>query len=204
MRLGDINRLLNPLRRKIFLLIGRAILAAVDNSETTQLLQVTILKDETISDVERFQEYGFESYPKAGAECFVVFLNGNRSQGIVLSVMDRQYRPDIDEGEIAFYTHENESAGGHRIHFKTGQKIEIFCKEATVNATVKAKVDSPATEVTGGSVELASQDAVKKLLNEDFAGLFDTHVHTDPQGGLTGAPTISSAASDMTANTEAS
>jgi phage gp45-like len=75
------NKLIQPLKRKVFLLIGRAILTAVNNSEKFMKVQVTALKDETITDIERVQEYGFETYPKKDAEAFIVFPNGNRDQG---------------------------------------------------------------------------------------------------------------------------
>lgn len=143
MLLNDFKRLIAPLQKKIFLLLGRAILTAVDNSTSTQLVQLTLLSGETISGVERFQEYGFETYPFTDAEPFAVFLNGNRNRGVVLCIMDSQYRPDdLSEGEVAMYTDEDKSAGGHRIWFKRGQIIEVNCKEAIVNASVKAEVNT--------------------------------------------------------------
>ena len=106
MTFPDINKLLTPVKRKIFLLIGRAILTAVDNSEKTMKIQVTGLSDETITGIERFQEYGFESYPKIDSEAEVVvgFINGNRDQGIALCIHDRAYRPtDLSEGDVRVY-----------------------------------------------------------------------------------------------------
>ncbi len=73
----DFKRLIRPITNKIFLLLGRAVLMAINNSEDTQKIQVIALADETISDIERFQEYGFETYPIPGAEAFIGFLNGN-------------------------------------------------------------------------------------------------------------------------------
>lgn len=143
MRLSDFKRLLAPLQRKIYLMLGRAILTAVSNSTTTQLVQLTALDGETISDVERFQEYGLETYPFKDAEALVIFLNGNRDRGAVICIMDRQYRPDdLSEGEVAQYTDEDKLTDGHRIWFKRGQIIQVNCKEAIVNASVKAEVNT--------------------------------------------------------------
>ena len=98
-----INKLLAPIKNKLFLMIGRGILNAIDNSGKTQLLKLTALKGETISGVERFQNYGFESYPEAG-EAIIVFPNGNRDQGIAICLMDRDLRPvDLLPGDVRVY-----------------------------------------------------------------------------------------------------
>lgn len=215
MNFSDFKRLIEPIKRKIFLSLGRAILKAINNSEGTQKIQVIALSGETITDIERFQEYGFETYPFIDAEAFAAFLNGNRDHGIVLCVHDRRYRPtDLVEGEICNYTDEDQESGGHRIHFKRGQIIEINCKQAiinavdkaeintkqaNINATVQAKVTSPDTEVTGGTVKLASQAGMQKLLNDNFATLYDGHQHG---GGV--VPDQSAGASHRTANVEGS
>lgn len=97
-------KLLAPIKNKIFLMIGRGVVKAINNSEGTQKIQIVGLKDETISDIERLQEYGFESYPKKDSEALVLFLNGNREQGIVIKVHDRENRPkDLQEGDSCMY-----------------------------------------------------------------------------------------------------
>jgi phage baseplate assembly protein V len=101
-----LQRFLAPIKKKIFLLIGRAILTAIDNSGNIQKIQVTALKDETISDVERAQEYGLETYPKTDseAEVIILFLNGNREQGICVKIHDRANRPTgLNEGDVYLY-----------------------------------------------------------------------------------------------------
>ena len=57
MNLLDWKRLIRPITNKIFLLLGRAVLRAVENSGATQKIQIVALASETISDIERFQEY---------------------------------------------------------------------------------------------------------------------------------------------------
>ncbi len=114
---------LELLKRKIFLLIGRAILSAINNTEKTQKIQVTLLKDETVTDIERFQEYGFETYPKVGsAEAVIAFLNGNRDHGIVLCVHDREFRPvglsALSAGEVMMYDWQ-----GSKVYFKSDGSV---------------------------------------------------------------------------------
>jgi len=100
----DIFRWLQPLKKKIMLLVGRCILTAINNSEGTQKIQIKGLKNETVTDIERFQEYGFETYPKKDSEALILFINGNRDSGIVACVHDRNYRPkDLSEGDVCVY-----------------------------------------------------------------------------------------------------
>jgi phage gp45-like len=144
MRLSDFKRLLAPLQRKIYLMLGRAILTAVSNSTTTQLVQLTALDGETISDVERFQEYGLETYPFKDAEALVVFLNGNRDRGAVICIMDRQYRPDdLSEGEVALYTDEDSSR--HRVWLKRGNIIELIGGAGIVGGVITNQSLDPFT-----------------------------------------------------------
>jgi phage baseplate assembly protein V len=137
----DIYRLIDSIKRKIFLLIGRAILTAIDNSGKTMTVQVTGLKDETITGIERFQEYGFESYPKIGtAECVIGFINGNREHGIVLCIHDREYRPlDLESGDTRQYDYRGNKitckSTGIEIECLNGNKIEMISGEVKVNGT---------------------------------------------------------------------
>ena len=155
--LEDFKRLIRPIQNKIFLTLGRALLALVNNAEGTQKLQITALEDETITDVERFQEYGFETYPLVGAEIFSGFLNGNRDLGIILCVHDRRYRPkDLAEGDVRHYDYrgnkitcqssgiEVECLNGNKVHLTNigikmeclnGNIVEMIAGEVKVNGT---------------------------------------------------------------------
>jgi len=118
------TKLFDNIRARILRLIGRAKLTTVSNSKKTQLVQVKALKDETITDIERFQEYGFETYPKADAETLTLFPGGNRDQGSVVCIMDTRYRPtDLKEGEVQVY-----DWNGSLIHLKSDNSIYIESK----------------------------------------------------------------------------
>jgi len=145
---NDFKRLIAPIQRKIFLLLGRALLTAVNNSEGTQKIQITVLNNETITDVERMQEYGFETYPFTGAEVMTLFLNGNRDHGIAVCVHDRRYRPkDLVEGEVCMYTDEDQETDGHRVHLKRGQIVEVDGKQLIVNSGTSVTVNAPLATV---------------------------------------------------------
>lgn len=162
--LADFNRLIKRLKGKVQLVIGRAVLAAIDNSEKTQKAQVVALYDETITGVERFQEYGFETYPKKDAEVLLNFINGNRDQGVAVCVHDRRYRPqDLSEGDTVMYTYEDKASSTHRIHFKSGRIIQVI----------------------GAGIEIGAASGHKAVCIEDlvdsintFISTFNAHTHT--------------------------
>lgn len=146
MKLNDFNRLIRPLKNKIFLLLGRALLHAVNNSEMTQKIQVVALNGEIITDIERFQEYGFETYPHEESEVAIMFLNGKRDHGIALCVHDRRYRPDdLSEGEVCLYTDED-SGSYFRVHMKRDRTLEIKCNK------LNFIVDDDCTFTVGGDM----------------------------------------------------
>lgn len=156
--LSDFKRLIAPLQRKIYLFAGRAILTAINNSESTQKIQIIGLSGETITDIERFQEYGLETYPKANAEALTLFLNGNRDHGITICVHDRRYRPDdLSEGEAALYTHEDQNTHNHRIHLKAGQIIDAL--GLIINIIGATKINEETTD----KEETISNDKIETI-----------------------------------------
>jgi len=172
------KRLITALKNKIYLIVGRAILKAVNNGESTQKLQIVALNGETITDIERFQEYGFESYPFADAEVAALFLNGNRDNGIVICVHDKRYRPtDLAAGEVAVYHSES-----HRVILKAGGVIEIAGTEIKIG------------DVTG---------ALEKLLNKLAMDIYNGHTH-NVLPGITDVPnTLMVEDTDTTVKTKA-
>ena len=73
--------------------------------------------NETITDRECFQHYGFTSRPLAGAEA-VLIANGNHI--VMIAEDDRRYRIAIEAGEVCIYTDE-----GDHVRFKRGKEIYI-------------------------------------------------------------------------------
>ena len=132
--LNDFKRLITPIRKKLYLIIGRAILLAVTNSGKYQIIKISAGAGNILNDVERMQEYGLDSYPKVSetSEALCLSPNGNRESAVVIKVQDRETRPtDLNEGEVILYTHED-SGGSHRIHLKAGQEIEIKGSTITI------------------------------------------------------------------------
>lgn len=57
-------RMFEQLARRLRLIVDRAVVRIVTDSLGRQNLQVQTLADATNDDVERFQQYGFTSFPR--------------------------------------------------------------------------------------------------------------------------------------------
>ena len=99
-----VRRLAEGLRARVQLMIGRAVVRAIDDGRRLQEVQLALLPGELRDQVERFQEYGFTSVPHPGAEAVVVFIGGNRDHGLVAACDDRRHRPrGLKIGEVMIY-----------------------------------------------------------------------------------------------------
>lgn len=138
------SMLIENLKRKIFLLLGRGIVKALTTNQGTQLIQVVALDGETISDVERMEEYGFTAVPLTDSEAAIGFINGNRDQGLILCIGDRRYRPtNLASGEVQVY-----DKNGSRVHLKADGSIEIESKKTMLIKAPSGTVVEDATGIT--------------------------------------------------------
>ncbi|MCP4147916.1 MAG: phage baseplate assembly protein V [bacterium] len=153
---SDVKRLLNPVKNSIFLLLGRAVVKLIENSSKVQKIQVVGLTKETITGIERLQNYGFESFPRTGSEAFIAFVNGNREQGVALVVQDPDARPEIQEGEVCVYTH-----AGNKVYLKTDSigiesgKSKIEVKEQSVIINTETEIS---LKIGGSEIKVSSEN----------------------------------------------
>jgi len=133
MRLVD--KMLAPVKRRLRLLVTRGVVKLIDDAKQMQELQITGLAGEVIDGVEHIQHYGFTAHPHPEADCLMLNVGANRSHPIVIAAEDRRYRiKNLTEGEVALYTDEN-SNGGHRIHLKRGNIIEMVAGASSIVMT---------------------------------------------------------------------
>ena len=125
---AQFDRLIGPLRRRVLLMVGRAVLRVVDDSLKLQAVQVEGLPGEVLDGIERWQQYGFTSVPHPGAEAIIAALGGQRQHSVVLAVEDRRYRVmGLEQGEVCIYTDEdeNDSTMVHRITLGRGRVMKL-------------------------------------------------------------------------------
>ena len=121
-----LDHMLAPLRRRVLLGIGRAVLKLVDDARRLQVVQVQGLARETLDGAERVQQYGLTSHPHRGAECVLLAVGGMRQHPLVVAIDDRRFRvTGLAEGEVCLYTDEDGNAGAHRVVLKRGRVAEI-------------------------------------------------------------------------------
>lgn len=107
--------------------------------------------NETFTNREYFQHYGYTSRPLPDAEG-IVLKKGNNI--IMIASDDRRYRIALENGEVAIYTDEGDFIHLKRnkiLHIKTGNKllvdatsdVEVNTTRAKVNASESAELASP-------------------------------------------------------------
>ncbi|WP_455820596.1 phage baseplate assembly protein V [Pseudomonas cerasi] len=140
--------------RGISNLLSRAVVRTVTATTKCQSLQISMAGNESKSDIEHFEPYGFTSSPHTGAEAVAACFDGDRSHGVVLVVADRRYRiKGLASGEVAFHDDQGQSVtlkrsgivvdgGGKPIIFKNAPKARF---EMSIEATgdIKDNCDGP-------------------------------------------------------------
>lgn len=170
--LNDFTRIIAPIKTRIKMMISRAIVNLVDDKTAIQLLQISILKDETKSGVERIQNFGFSSNPKKGAESVVVFVNGNRDHALVIAVDDSRYRiKNLPEGASVHYDWDGN-------YIKLSKEVGIEINAPNEKVTIKAS----------GDIKIGNSQ-LKALVNESFKAIFDNHIHNVSVAGTPAAQT---------------
>lgn len=182
--------------------VARAVLNVVDDEGNMQRVQISLLEDEVIDGVERFQNYGFTSVPDGGSEATVVFVGADRSHPVVVVADDRRVRKKgLKPGEVAVY-HKN----GDFIHLKNENEIEVKtktfnvnCTTATLSASSEIMLDTPLATLTGrqqttgeksgggastfvGGLENAGGEIISNGIS------LEHHTHPGDSGGTTGEP----------------
>lgn len=179
-----INKLIEGLRARVQLMVGRAILTAINDATRVQTVQAQLLDEETHDEVERIQHYGYTSVPLPGAEGVLVFVGGNRDHGLVIATDDRRYRKaSLQPGEVALYTDLGQS-----VHLtRDGLVIDGAGLPMTVINTPLTRIESD-LEVTGQVKDLCDSTGTTM---SSMRATYNGHTHSDPQGGAVGTPTPS-------------
>lgn len=186
-------RALKPLKDRVLLMIGRAIISAVKEGGPFQQLQVSIFAGESMDKVTRFQEFGFASNPPPGSEGIVLALQGNRENLVVIATENRTVRfKNCAPGEMAIYTDD-----GTHIHLKKDGQVEL--KTATLltvdapdtlfkgNVTVEGDLEVQGDTSLLGELSVVGvaefQDDVTMLKNLAVTMVVGAAGYTGPGGG---------------------
>ena len=136
---------MGPQKQRLENLIARGTLGALNRGKKMQRVQAKLTAGEAKQSLEFFENYGFTSAPTAGAEVLAVFVDGDRSHGIVIAVADRRYRIALEAGEAALY-----DDLGRVVHL-TREGLVLDGKDSPVRvlSTDKVRFETPLLECTG-------------------------------------------------------
>jgi len=158
-----VERMIRPLRNRVYTIITRAVLETVRDDEKMQLVKLSLLAGESRSDVERFQNFGVTSHPLPGAEAVAVAVGGNRDHLIVIATDDRRFRiKDLPAGGVAIYS-----------------AVE---GENEAKQIIKVLPD--------GNIELGKGTLEKLVNGETFKVEFEAHTHIGNLLAPTGPPIL--------------
>ena len=180
---NQIDRLYN----RMFNLIATAYFSTVDDSKNVQYAQVVLNDNERRDNTPRLAEFGFTSNPPIGSDAVVIFIGGDRSNGVIIATGDQATRPKgLASGESMQY-----DAFGKYIYLKADGTIEIQANggdvnvldaaNVTVNASVKVRLVTPLLEVTGDIIDNCDTQT------RTMAGMrevYDIHTHNGVMNGI--------------------
>lgn len=165
-----VNDALNAFRGRLQMMVGRALIAAVNDDATLQTLQIELTADEAQDGVEHFQPYGLAYKPHTGAEAIALAVGGLRSHAVVLTVTDRRYRlKALQDGEVALYDDQGQKLllGRDGIVIETPKDISISAQgDFSVEAGGAVSIRGDGELLIDGATILlgegASLDAARK------------------------------------------
>ena len=167
-------KLLEPLKRKISLMLSRAIINLIDDSNEIQLAQISLLAGETRDDAEVFGNYGFASNPPSKSEAIVGSIGGARSHSVILAIANREFRLKLLEtGEVAIHDDQ-----GQKVHLKrdgieitTPQKLTINAPNCDWNGDINHNGIIHTNDVLAGNVSLKNHKHLLVKTGTDKSGV---------------------------------
>ncbi|WP_321896045.1 phage baseplate assembly protein V [Paraburkholderia heleia] len=182
--------------RRILNIIGRARVNLVKDSGAVQMAQLTVNDLETIDNIPVVHDFGFSSNPPAGSDVAMVFVGGDRSNGVIVASNHQKYRVrNLAPGESVIYTQDGKqiyltASGGIKVA-ANGQPVEVDnATTVTINAATKVRMVTPRLECTGDIVD--NCDTTGRSMAADRV-IYDGHTHPVPNVQLGGPGTNTNA-----------
>lgn len=206
-----LNRLLEPLRRRIATMVGRCILHAVNAGTGIQTVQVQVLADEVMDGVEHMEPYGFTSHPLSGAEGVLLNVAGQRGAAVAVCLGNRAFRlKELLAGEVALYTDEGDKLvfkRNHHVELTTlhvrimaDEDVAVVTKRYTVEASEGVEYVTPSltSRAAEGGTSAArfegtmhvTQDITSDADVQAGAVSLRNHVHPENDGGGPTSPPV--------------
>jgi phage baseplate assembly protein V len=192
--MSDQQGILERTARRVLLSLARALVTTVNDAGGVQMMQVKLNALETRDNTPRAAEFGFTSNPPIGSDAFVVFLGGDRSNGVVLGTVHQPSRPkNLAPGETMLYSQDGKyvyltASGGIVVEAKNQAVTVNDATTVTINAATKVRMVTPRLECTGDIVDNCDTTG-RSMASERVIYNGHTHPVTNVQ---TGSSTINS------------
>jgi phage baseplate assembly protein V len=161
--------------RRLLLMIGRGRITAADDTGPVQKLQLQLGAEELKDNTPRLAEYGLASMPPAGSDAVLLFLAGERTNGVVIATGNQTWRMrGLASGEVALHDDK-----GQCIYLSSdGIRIDGGGKPIQIANTPSVLFDTPQLRVTGSIVadgDVSDQGGAKSMAGMRAA--YDAHHH---------------------------
>jgi phage baseplate assembly protein V len=166
--------------RRVLLSLARALVTTVNDSGGVQMMQVKLNPLETRDNTPRVAEFGLTSNPPVNSDAFVVFLGGDRSNGVVLGTVHQPSRPkNLASGETMIYSQDGKSiyltaSGGIVVDAKNQAVTVNNATTVTINAATKVRMVTPLLECTGDIIDNAGSNGHTMA---QMRSIYNTHTH---------------------------
>lgn len=131
---GSLLAAVERVYRRVLLSLGRGRITLADDSGSVQTVQAQISASEVYDNTPRVAEYGFTSLPPSGSDAVLVFIGGDRSNGVVVGTNHQASRlKNLQTGEVAIFDDQGQSVWIKR----GGIVIEGAGKPITINGNVQ-------------------------------------------------------------------
>jgi len=144
--MNDIHGAIERMYRRILLVIGRGRIKTGADNGPVQLQQVRLSQFETFDDVPRLSEYGFNSMPPPESDAVLVFVGGNRRDGVIVATGNQQFRMrSLKPGEVSI----SDNLGQSVYLTRQGIVIDGGGLPVLVHNTPSVTLDTPTVHATG-------------------------------------------------------
>ncbi len=137
--------------KRILSMIGTGRKTTGTDSESVQMMQIRMGGNEVRDNTPRLAEFGLASNPPDGSDVTVLFLGGDRSNGVVIATGHQATRlKNLLPGESALY-----DSIGKKIHLSsTGIVIEAAGQSVTINNASAVTIASSGPITLNGNVRV--------------------------------------------------
>jgi phage baseplate assembly protein V len=182
--------MVDRLKRGLLAVIGRGRVTTSNDAGTAQLLQLRLSGLEVRDQTPRIAEFGFSSRPPVGSDAVLVFVGGDRSNGIVIATGHQASRPTgLEEGESIVYDLFGKfirltKSGGIVVEANGSPVTVNHATTVTINAATKVQMNTPLLEVSGSIKAHGDITDATRAMSADRA-IYNGHTHG---GGSTPLP----------------